>query len=118
MSSNTGNPGPRDLDRLLQQIGVFRKHLQPRGGWLRVTRRYDRVSAGEVARRMGVCRQLPLQFEKAEANDSITLRSLRSMADALGYDLVYALVPKVKQARPSAEKKDELDLMQLLRKFK
>jgi hypothetical protein len=40
------------------------------------------------------------------------------MADALGYDLVYALVPKVKQARPSAEKKDELDLMQLLRKFK
>jgi hypothetical protein len=117
MSSNTGNPGLRDLDRLLQQIGIFRKHLQPRAGWLRATRLYSRLSAGDVARRMGVCRQLPLQFEKAEADDSITLRSLRAMASALGYELVYVLVPKIKQARPVPEKKEELDLTRVLGKF-
>ena len=52
------------------------------------------ISAGELGRMMGVSRQLPLQFEKAEADDSITLRSLRTVADALDCDLVYALVPR------------------------
>ena len=67
---------------------------RPPCGWLRCIRLTFGISAGEVARRMGASRQLPLQFEKAEAEDSITLRSLRSMASALDFDLVYALVPK------------------------
>jgi len=39
-------------------------------------------------------RQLPLQLEKAEAEDAITLKSLRTVANALGCDLTYALVPR------------------------
>ncbi len=35
-----------------------------------------------------------MQLERAEAEDRITLRSLRSAAAALGCDLLYALVPK------------------------
>jgi predicted DNA-binding mobile mystery protein A len=35
-----------------------------------------------------------VQLEKAEAEDRITLKSLRAAANALGCDLVYALVPK------------------------
>jgi predicted DNA-binding mobile mystery protein A len=35
-----------------------------------------------------------LQLEKAEAEDRITLKSLRTAANALDCDLVYALVPK------------------------
>ena len=34
------------------------------------------------------------KFERAEATDRITLGSLRRVADAMGCDLVYALVPK------------------------
>ena len=52
------------------------------------------VSAGELGRILGVSRQLPLQFEKAEAEDSITLKSLRNVAHGLDCDLVYALVPR------------------------
>jgi transcriptional regulator with XRE-family HTH domain len=52
------------------------------------------LSAGDVARRMGVSRQVPLQFERAEAEDRITLRSLRRMAEAVGCDLVYGVIPK------------------------
>jgi transcriptional regulator with XRE-family HTH domain len=52
------------------------------------------ISAGELGRILGVSRQLPLQFEKAEADDSITLRSLRTVANALNCDLVYALAPR------------------------
>jgi transcriptional regulator with XRE-family HTH domain len=112
-----------ELNQVLQQIGAFRSQLKPRGGWLRLTRLYSRVSAGEVARRMGVSRQLPLQFERAEANNSITLKSLRSMADALGYELVYALVPKIKKPPPVLNQKRDVQVtdmnsaMELLRKL-
>ena len=37
---------------------------------------------------------LAAQFEKSETEYRITLNSLRQVADALGCDLVYALVPK------------------------
>jgi enoyl-CoA hydratase/carnithine racemase len=39
-------------------------------------------------------RSLVAQQEKAEAEDRITLRSLRAYADALDCDLVYAFVPR------------------------
>jgi len=52
------------------------------------------VSSGELAQRMGTSRQLWLQQEKAEAEGRITLRSLRTLANALDCDLVYALVPE------------------------
>jgi enoyl-CoA hydratase/carnithine racemase len=37
---------------------------------------------------------LAAQFEKSETDYRITLKSLSQAADALGCDLVYALVPK------------------------
>jgi len=43
---------------------------------------------------LGTSRQLPLQLEKGEAEDRITLKSLRAVANALDCDLVYALVPR------------------------
>jgi len=52
------------------------------------------ISSGELARRLGTSRQLPLQMEKGEAEDRITLKSLRAAANALDCDLVYAFVPR------------------------
>jgi predicted DNA-binding mobile mystery protein A len=39
-------------------------------------------------------RSLIVQQEKAEADDRITLKSLRAFANALDCDLVYAFVPR------------------------
>jgi predicted DNA-binding mobile mystery protein A len=96
MNAMNSNDVQKGLNRVLQEMGEYRKYLRPRKGWLRFARLDKGLSAGQLARRMGVCRQLPLQFEKAEANDSITLKSLRSTANALDCDLVYALIPRVK----------------------
>jgi transcriptional regulator with XRE-family HTH domain len=117
MISKIRDKGQVNLAQVLQQMGACRRYLQPRGGWLRATRLHGRLSAGEVARRLGVSRQLPLQFERAEANNSITLKSLRSMADALGYDLVYALVPKDKKAPLPDRKKPVRSTLDVLRKI-
>jgi hypothetical protein len=54
---------------------------------------------------MGTSRQLPLQLEKSEADDRITLRSLRAVAGALDCDLVYALVPRANSVRESTERR-------------
>ena len=64
---------------------------RPPNGWIRALRQSLGVSSGDLARRMGTSRQLPLQLEKGEAEDRITLRSLRAVAEALDCDLVYAL---------------------------
>jgi len=48
----------------------------------------------EIGRRLHTPRQNVQKFERAEATDRITLRTLRRVADAMGCDLVYTLVPK------------------------
>jgi predicted DNA-binding mobile mystery protein A len=107
----------KQLDRSLGPYRAAGKILRPPKGWIRAIRQALGVSSGELALRLGTSRQLPLQLEKGEAADSITLRSLRGVADALDCDLVYALVPRADsmqeliETRARAEaKKNVLDV--------
>jgi predicted DNA-binding mobile mystery protein A len=84
----------RQLDRALNPYRVAQSVPRPPKGWARAIREAAGLSAADVADRLGVSRQLPLQLEKAEAEDRITLKSLRNLAHALDCDLVYALVPR------------------------
>jgi predicted DNA-binding mobile mystery protein A len=84
----------KQLDRTLKPFRAAAKNPRPQKGWLRAIREAAGISASEVARTLRTSRQLPIQLEKAEAEDRITLKSLRAAANALGCELVYALVPK------------------------
>jgi predicted DNA-binding mobile mystery protein A len=84
----------KQLDRSLAPYRAAAAAPRPPKGWIRAVRNALGVSSGELARRLGTSRQLPLQMEKAEAEDRITLKSLRAAANALDCDLVYALVPR------------------------
>src|ERR1700733_8532626 len=84
----------KQLDRSLGPYWLARKVPRPSKGWIRTIRQALGVSSGDLARRLGTSRQLPLQLEKGEAEDRITLKSLRAVANALDCDLVYALVPR------------------------
>jgi predicted DNA-binding mobile mystery protein A len=84
----------KQLDRSLEPYKAAAKIPRPSKGWIRTIRQALGVSSGELARRLGTSRQLPLQLEKGEAEDRITLKSLRAVANALDCDLVYALVPR------------------------
>lgn len=46
-----------------------------------------------MAERIGITQQSAARLEKNEADDAITLKSLRKAAEALDCRLVYALVP-------------------------
>jgi predicted DNA-binding mobile mystery protein A len=82
------------LDRSLEPYHAAGKVSRPAKGWIHAIRQALGVSSGELARRLGTSRQLPLQLEKGEAEDRITLKSLRAVANALDCELVYALLPR------------------------
>jgi predicted DNA-binding mobile mystery protein A len=95
----------KQLDRALEPFRAAAKTPRPPKGWLRAIREALGVSGSEVARVLKTSRQLPVQLEKAEAEDRITLKSLRTAANALGCDLVYALVPRAHTLRALVEQR-------------
>lgn len=84
----------KQLDRALKPFIAARAVSRPERGWLRAIREALGVSASDLAREMGISRSLPLLLEKSEAENTITLKSLKAAANALDCELVYALVPK------------------------
>ncbi len=85
----------KQLDRALAPFRTASvADSRPVKGWIRAIREAAGISSGELAEKMGASRQLALQQEKAEAEERITLKSLRRVASALDCDLVYALVPR------------------------
>jgi predicted DNA-binding mobile mystery protein A len=86
------------LDRALAPLRSSQLPRPPKG-WIRTIREALGVSSGELAEKMRTNRSLVVQQEKAEAEDRITLKSLRSYANALDCDLVYAFVPRADTLR-------------------
>jgi transcriptional regulator with XRE-family HTH domain len=74
----------------------------PPGGWLRAGREAQGIPQKVLATKLGIQRQAWAQFEGSEARGAISLYSLRRAADALGYELVYFLVPKAPLAMSGA----------------
>lgn len=80
----------RMLDDHLSEVSVCE---HPSGGWIRAVRTSVGMSVRQMAQRIGITQQSASRLEKNEADDAITLRSLRRAAEALDCRLVYALVP-------------------------
>jgi predicted DNA-binding mobile mystery protein A len=62
-------------------------------GWLRTVRKALGMSGPQLAKRMKVTRARIAQAELAERSGAATLKSMRSMAAAMGCQFVYAIVP-------------------------
>jgi len=90
------------LDRALPNV----RELPPRPttGWLASIREALGLTLEEIGRRIHASRQAVQQFEKAEADDRITLAALRRVAEAIGCELKYALVPKAGSFTELAER--------------
>jgi predicted DNA-binding mobile mystery protein A len=94
MKSDFRNLRVRQLARSLSSFEAANKEPRPQHGWLRAIREALGSSLDEVGKKLGQSRRRVQEFEKAEAQDRITLRSLKRVAAALGCELVYAIVPK------------------------
>lgn len=67
---------------------------RPASGWIRSIREALGMTSVALAKRLGMTDAGIRNLEKAEADDAITLASLRKLAEALDCELKYALIPR------------------------
>lgn len=85
----------QEIDRTFALDPLLRVHLEPpRGGWIKSVRIGLGMTAKQLGRRIGVSQNAISEAERAEAEGRITLKTLRRIADGLGCDVTYALVPR------------------------
>ncbi len=84
----------RQLDAGLTRWRAAALPARPPSGWIKAIREALGMSAAYLAKRLGVVQSSVHRLEMSEAEDTITLGSLRRAAEALGCELQYALVPK------------------------
>ncbi len=81
----------------------------PRDGWIATLRAALDMTVRQLAARLGVSPSSVARLEQRERGDAITLGALRRAADALGCDLVYAVVPRhVPASEPATNLLDSL----------
>lgn len=96
----------RQLNQALEPFTpAARNSTRPQKGWLRAIREATGVTVREMAKRVRKAPAVVTKLEKSEAEYRITLASLRDAADALGCQLVYALVPKSGNIQDLAEER-------------
>ncbi len=84
----------KQLDVLLGSLAPLRQVSQPSRGWVHEIRATLGLTAAQLAERMGLSQAGVSKLERREADGAVTINSLRTAADALECDLVYALVPR------------------------
>ena len=81
------------IDRRLDPIRSSDLSARPSFGWIRAIRDALGMTSRQLAARMGRSQSTLSAIEKGEAEDTVTLATLRAVARAMDCSLVYALVP-------------------------
>ena len=84
----------RQLDTGLTHWRSAELPTRPPSGWIKAIREALGMPAAHLAKVLGLVPSTVLRLETSEADDTITLGSLRRVAEALGCELQYALVPR------------------------
>jgi predicted DNA-binding mobile mystery protein A len=83
----------RALDDRLTPLRRNEELRAPSAGWIKAIRQALGMTTAQLGRRIGVSQPRVVELEQAEADRSVTLKSLERAAEALGCRVVYALVP-------------------------
>jgi predicted DNA-binding mobile mystery protein A len=83
----------RALDDRLTPLRRNEELRAPSAGWIKAIRQALGMTTAQLGRRIGVSQPRVVELEQAEADRSVTLKSLERAAEALNCRLVYALVP-------------------------
>jgi predicted DNA-binding mobile mystery protein A len=84
----------RRLDVEMRPFRRAAREKKPTEGLLRAVRQALRVPVAEITEKMGVNRSVLFDLEASERKCTITMSSMVRMAEAMGCDVVYGIVPK------------------------
>ncbi len=96
------------LEALDKKISKIRFQPKPKKGWARAIRSVLMIPLPFVAKKFGASSQAIFQLEQGEVDESISLKTLRRLAEALDCELHYALVPHQKSLKKIIEKRAAL----------
>jgi len=84
----------KQLDEVFNLIRPIKSVVMPSKGWVRAIRDALGMSARQLANRMDVKQQRIVRIEQDEKLGRVTLNTMKSAAEALDCDFIYALVSK------------------------
>lgn len=84
----------RRLDERFESIRSTGVPQRPYNGWIRTIRDALGMSSTELAARLGLRQQSISDIERNERRDTIRLDTLERVAEAMGCQLVYVLIPR------------------------
>lgn len=96
------------MDAALRSVAAIPLPDRPRSGWINAVRGGLGMTTRQLAARAGLAQASVVAAEQSEAAETISLAHLRRLADALGCDLRYVLVPRkplAEQVEAQAERK-------------
>jgi predicted DNA-binding mobile mystery protein A len=83
----------KHLDRRLESLRNAEGLTRPPRGWIKAIREAIGMTTAQLAERTGVSQSRIPRIEQGEVNGSLTLKTLRAIAEGMDCTLVYALVP-------------------------
>jgi predicted DNA-binding mobile mystery protein A len=102
------------IDQVLAEWRSISLRRRPALGWVHSIRSALGMTAVAFARRLGMTHAGILKLEKSEVDESISLASLRKLAQALDCDLEYALIPRIPLKQYLEDRAMELAREQLM----
>ena len=84
----------QQLDKRFVAFAPLANALRPEKGWIKAVREALGMTTAQLGKRLGVSQQRAAMVEKAEADGSITLKSLEQAAQTLGCRVIYVLYPE------------------------
>lgn len=81
------------LEAALQRCSPLLGAGLPAKGWIRAIRDSLGMTARQLAGRLGVAQQAVARVEKDELAGSVTIKTMRRVAECLGCEFVYGFVP-------------------------
>ena len=105
MKRDTNRLVIEQLDRKIKKITPAGTVIAPSTGWINAIRTAVRMSLQQLGDKLGITPQSVRGIERREANGSITLNSLKEVAEAMDMKLVYGFIPKEQSIEKWIDKK-------------
>lgn len=84
----------QQLNSKMQVVASIKKIAPPPTGWIKAVRTALGMSLQQLGAKLLITKQSIQDIERREKEGSVTIKTLRELANALDMELVYGLVPK------------------------
>lgn len=95
----------QQTDKKTQVFKELKSVITPSKGWINTFRKALKMSLRQLGNRLQISPQSVREIEEREANGTITIKSMRDVANALDMQLVYGFISKHDSLEQMIEKR-------------